>query len=476
MASPSSRGSVALVTLGCTRNEVDSEELAGRLAAEGWTLVDDAADADVAVVNTCGFVEQAKKDSIDTLLEAADLKETGRTKAVVAVGCLAERYGQTLADELPDADAVLGFDSYRDMSSHLTAILGGARPAVARALRPAHAAAAVAGRPLGCRGFGRAARSRRRRGLRALAARRPALGAAEDRQRLRPALLVLRHPDVPRVVRLAPADRRHRRGALAGAAGRARAVPRQRELDVVRQGPRRPRAAREAAARADRGRGRRPGARVLPAAGGGAARACSRRWPTSPGVDALVRPVLPARLADRAAPDAPLRRHRAVPRADRAGPRARAARRRAQQRHRRLPRRDRGRRRRARALPRAARASTSSASSATPTRTAPRPRASTASCPTRSSPSGSSGSPRSSRSSPRSGRWSAWASRSWCSSRSTTTTTRRSRSAGPSTRAPTSTASASCAPAATGAMPVVGSFVEGVVVDAVGVDLVVETR
>ena len=63
----SSRGSVALVTLGCTRNEVDSEELAGRLAAEGWTLVDDAADADVAVVNTCGFVEQAKKDSLDTL-------------------------------------------------------------------------------------------------------------------------------------------------------------------------------------------------------------------------------------------------------------------------------------------------------------------------------------------------------------------------------------------------------------------------
>ena len=84
MPSTPSRGSVALVTLGCTRNEVDSEELAGRLSAEGWTLVDDAADADVALVNTCGFVEQAKKDSIDTLLEAADLKESGRTKAVVA--------------------------------------------------------------------------------------------------------------------------------------------------------------------------------------------------------------------------------------------------------------------------------------------------------------------------------------------------------------------------------------------------------
>src|SRR6476469_9555287 len=121
MVSPSSRGSVALVTLGCTRNEVDSEELAGRLAAEGWTLVDDAADADVAVVNTCGFVEQAKKDSIDTLLEAAELREDGaaRTRAVVAVGCLAERYGEQLASSLPEADAILGFDSYTDLSSHL---------------------------------------------------------------------------------------------------------------------------------------------------------------------------------------------------------------------------------------------------------------------------------------------------------------------------------------------------------------------
>ncbi len=118
--------SVALVTLGCTRNEVDSEELAGRLLAGGWRLVDDAAEADVAVVNTCGFVEQAKKDSIDALLEASDLKHHGgRTQKVVAVGCLAERYGAQLADQLPEADAVLGFDSYRDMSNHLQTILDG---------------------------------------------------------------------------------------------------------------------------------------------------------------------------------------------------------------------------------------------------------------------------------------------------------------------------------------------------------------
>ena len=120
--------SVALVTLGCARNEVDSEELAGRLAAGGWRLVDDAAEADVAVINTCGFVAQAKKDSIDALLEASDLKGSGRTQKVVAVGCLAERYGEQLAAELPEADAVLGFDSYADMSSHLSWILNGSKP------------------------------------------------------------------------------------------------------------------------------------------------------------------------------------------------------------------------------------------------------------------------------------------------------------------------------------------------------------
>ncbi|WP_432572769.1 30S ribosomal protein S12 methylthiotransferase RimO [Kineococcus sp. SYSU DK005] len=122
------RRSVALVTLGCARNDVDSEELAGRLADAGWDLVDDPDGADVAVVNTCGFVEQAKKDSIDTVLAAADLKESGRTGAVVAVGCLAERYGRDLAESLPEADAVLGFDSYGDLSSHLEAVLHGERP------------------------------------------------------------------------------------------------------------------------------------------------------------------------------------------------------------------------------------------------------------------------------------------------------------------------------------------------------------
>ncbi len=118
---------VAVVTLGCARNEVDSEELAGRLEAGGFLLVDEADGADTVVVNTCAFVESAKKDSVDTLLEAADLKRDGRPRSVVAVGCLAERYGADLADALPEADAVLGFDDYPDIAARLRSIVAGER-------------------------------------------------------------------------------------------------------------------------------------------------------------------------------------------------------------------------------------------------------------------------------------------------------------------------------------------------------------
>ncbi len=111
---------VALLTLGCARNEVDSEELAARLDADGWELTPDGDDADVVVVNTCGFVEKAKKDSIETLLAAAN---TGAK--VVAAGCMAERYGRDLAKSLPEAHAVLGFDDYADISARLTDVLAG---------------------------------------------------------------------------------------------------------------------------------------------------------------------------------------------------------------------------------------------------------------------------------------------------------------------------------------------------------------
>ena len=112
-------GNVSIVTLGCARNEVDSEELAGTLAARGWQLTEQA-DADVVVINTCGFIDSAKKDSIDTLLAAAD-----GGKKVVAVGCLAERYGDQLASALPEADAILGFDSYAEIDARLDDVVAG---------------------------------------------------------------------------------------------------------------------------------------------------------------------------------------------------------------------------------------------------------------------------------------------------------------------------------------------------------------
>jgi len=118
---------VALVTLGCARNETDSEELAGRLAADGWQLVTNPADAEIAVINTCGFIETAKKDSIDALMQAHSLKSNGVTKAVVAVGCMAERYGAELALEMSESDAILSFDDYQDISNRLTTILEGGK-------------------------------------------------------------------------------------------------------------------------------------------------------------------------------------------------------------------------------------------------------------------------------------------------------------------------------------------------------------
>ncbi len=124
---PPSPGSVAIVTLGCARNEVDSEELAGRLDAAGFSLVDDPQRAATVLVNTCGFIESARKDSVDSLLAVGGAGQE-RARTVVAVGCLAERYGEELAAALPEADAVLGFDDYPHVAERLRAVLAGQRP------------------------------------------------------------------------------------------------------------------------------------------------------------------------------------------------------------------------------------------------------------------------------------------------------------------------------------------------------------
>jgi ribosomal protein S12 methylthiotransferase len=129
VSSPDAHRKFALLTLGCARNEVDSEELAGRLRARGWEHTDDDSDKpDVILVNTCGFVESAKKDSVDALLAASDAAQDSGAK-VVAVGCMAERYGVELADSLPEADAVLGFDHYANLDERLEDLIAGRKVA-----------------------------------------------------------------------------------------------------------------------------------------------------------------------------------------------------------------------------------------------------------------------------------------------------------------------------------------------------------
>ncbi len=115
------------MTLGCARNEVDSEELAGRLAADGFELVADPAAADAVLVNTCGFIEAAKQESVETVLSLSSAGDDAAHGPVIAVGCLAERYGTQLADVLPEADAVLGFDDYPDIAQRVRVILDGRR-------------------------------------------------------------------------------------------------------------------------------------------------------------------------------------------------------------------------------------------------------------------------------------------------------------------------------------------------------------
>jgi ribosomal protein S12 methylthiotransferase len=118
---------VAIVTLGCGRNEVDSQNAAGLLAASGYRVVDDPEQADAVVVNTCAFVEAAKRESIETVLDAAALKEQGRARTVLVTGCLAERYTEELRVELPEADAIVPFAEY----ARLPELLGGAAVPVA---------------------------------------------------------------------------------------------------------------------------------------------------------------------------------------------------------------------------------------------------------------------------------------------------------------------------------------------------------
>ena len=117
--------SVHLVSLGCPKNLVDSEVILGKVGAEGFIVSPDPETADVLMVNTCGFIEAAKQESIDTILSVAGLKEEGNLKGVIAVGCLAQRNGEDLSESIPELDAVFGISDYTGVPAVVRKIMNG---------------------------------------------------------------------------------------------------------------------------------------------------------------------------------------------------------------------------------------------------------------------------------------------------------------------------------------------------------------
>ena len=120
---------IGLISLGCSKNLVDSEHMLALLRAAGWEITEDMAEADVGVVNTCGFIEAAKSEAIETILETAQYKHTGSMKGLVVTGCLVQRYAQEMQKELPEIDAICGTGSYENIVDAANAALGGQKAA-----------------------------------------------------------------------------------------------------------------------------------------------------------------------------------------------------------------------------------------------------------------------------------------------------------------------------------------------------------
>ena len=126
---------VGMISLGCPKNLVDSEVMLGLARQSGHQLTRDAADADVLIVNTCAFIDKAKQESIDTILEMAELKKTGKCQRLVVAGCMAERYRDELREQIPEIDAVLGTGEVPEI---VKAIGGSASPGTSAPRNPSH--------------------------------------------------------------------------------------------------------------------------------------------------------------------------------------------------------------------------------------------------------------------------------------------------------------------------------------------------
>ncbi len=119
---------ILCVSLGCDKNLVDTEMMLGLLNRDGHTFTDDEQEADIIVVNTCCFINDAKEESVNTILEMAELKKTGNCKALIVTGCMAQRYKQEIIDEIPEVDGILGTSTYDEISNVLNKALKGEEP------------------------------------------------------------------------------------------------------------------------------------------------------------------------------------------------------------------------------------------------------------------------------------------------------------------------------------------------------------
>ena len=119
---------VGAVSLGCNKNRVDTETALGLLKEKGFLLTDDPAKADILLVNTCGFIDPAKEESVNTILEMAQYKISGRCKVLVVTGCLSQRYSGDLMEEIPEIDVLLGVNQYAELPAAINKALGAERP------------------------------------------------------------------------------------------------------------------------------------------------------------------------------------------------------------------------------------------------------------------------------------------------------------------------------------------------------------
>ncbi|MBS5909890.1 MAG: 30S ribosomal protein S12 methylthiotransferase RimO [Paenibacillus macerans] len=119
---------VKIVTLGCEKNLVDSEIMSGLIDRRGYSLVDDREDATVIIVNTCGFIDAAKEESVNTILELAELKESGKLKALIVSGCLTQRYKQALMEEMPEIDGIVGTGDFHNITQIVDEAVKGKKP------------------------------------------------------------------------------------------------------------------------------------------------------------------------------------------------------------------------------------------------------------------------------------------------------------------------------------------------------------